>query len=173
MTKPASNALRHAPSARQRQRGVYALEWAIIFSAFFMLLYAIVSFGLAFLVRQSMQNAVEDGARAVFRYQISRDARLEEGRKVVISRLGWLPPALQPSTASININICKATDLQSCDDLQDCGITQAQRCIVRAELTIPYGSAPLAPGLSLFGMDILNPEKLVASANIVAEQGGL
>ena len=172
MPKPIHSLRRNTRSA-QHQRGVYALEWAIIFSAFFMLLYSIVSFGLAFLVRQSMQNAAEDGARAVLRYQVSRDARLNEGRKVVASRLSWLPPALQPSTGAVNISICKATDLQNCDASQDCGITVAQRCIVRVELTIPYGSAPLAPGLGLFGIDLINPEKLAASANILADQGGL
>ena len=45
-----------AAAAHSRQRGVYALEWAIIFPVFFMLLYAIISFGLAFLVRESMQR---------------------------------------------------------------------------------------------------------------------
>ena len=173
MSTPRIHSRQASAGQRQRQRGVYALEWAIIFSAFFMLLYAIVSFGLAFLVRQSMQNAAEDGARAVLRYQTSRPARLDAGRQLVVNRLGWLPPALQPSAASINVRICQAANNQNCDSSLDCGVAVAQRCIVRLDFSIPYGNAPLAPGLSLFGMDILNPERLAASANILADQGGL
>ena len=66
-------------STAHRQRGVYALEWAVIFVVFFMLLYAIISFGLAFLVRQSMQWAVEDGARAALQLQRSRQLRKPVG----------------------------------------------------------------------------------------------
>lgn len=62
-------------AAPRRQRGVYALEWALVFIVFFMLLYAILGFGLGFLVRESMQWAVEDGARAALQFQTSRAAR--------------------------------------------------------------------------------------------------
>ena len=67
-------------AVRGRQRGVYALEWAIIFPVFFMLLYATLNFGLTFLVRESMQWSAEDGARAFLRYQPARSARMTEAK---------------------------------------------------------------------------------------------
>ena len=49
MTRRQPRAHRSHRSASLRQRGVYALEWAIIFPVFFALLYACISYGLAFL----------------------------------------------------------------------------------------------------------------------------
>ncbi|RMX06318.1 pilus assembly protein [Corticibacter populi] len=158
--------------ARGRQRGVYALEWAIIFPVFFMLLYAIISYGLAFLVRESMQFAAEDGARAVLRYQSDRNARLDTARAVVISRLGWLPDALRPTTDTISVNICHVGNAASCAPSLTCGTTIAERCMVQLDFSIAYGSAPLVPGLSLLDMDILNPATLSASASILVDRGG-
>lgn len=67
---------RHTTSdTRRRQRGVYALEWAIIFPVFFMLLYGIISYGLTMLVRESMQHAAEEGARAALRYPVGIASR--------------------------------------------------------------------------------------------------
>ena len=71
MTRRQPRAHRSHRSASLRQRGVYALEWAIIFPVFFALLYACISYGLAFLVRESMQAAAEDAARATLRYPVS------------------------------------------------------------------------------------------------------
>lgn len=164
-----------APSgaARRRQRGVYALEWAIIFPVFFMLLYAIISFGLAFLVRESMQFAAEDGARAALRYQADRSARLEVAKAVVIDKLDWLPGDLKPSTNSINVNVCQVSNAENCSPTLACGITVAQRCMIRLDFSIPYGSAPLAPSLRMLGTDLLNPSELTANASILVDQGGI
>src|SRR5256885_204676 len=100
MTRRQPRAHRPHRSASLRQRGVYALEWAIIFPVFFALLYACISYGLAFLVRESMQAAAEDAARATLRYQTSRSARLDAARSLVQQRLDWLPADLQIGRAS-------------------------------------------------------------------------
>lgn len=154
-----------------RQRGVYALEWAIIFPVFFMLLYAIVSYGLAFLVRESMQFAAEDGARAALRYQIDRATRLNTAKTVVLDKLSWLPNALKPS--AINASICQVGNPSNCSSTLTCGITVEQRCLIRLDFTIPYGNAPLAPSLRMLNMNILAPETLTASASILVDHGGI
>lgn len=159
-------------SARH-QRGVYALEWAIIFPAFFMLLYAIVSFGLAFLVRESMQYAAEDGVRAALRYQDDRAKRLVEAQKVVVEKLDWLPTLLKPTPSSIYVTICQVGDPDNCSPSMNCGIRVTERCMVHLNFTIPYGTAPLAPGLRMFGISLLNPDQLTASASILTDQGGI
>lgn len=161
------------PCSASRQRGVYALEWAIIFPVFFMLLYACISYGLAFLVRGSMQLAAEDGVRAALRYQADRSARLHEARDVVIKKLDWLPEALRPSMGSINVSICQVGNLAICSSTLTCGIAVAERCMVRLDFSIPYGTAPLTPSLRMFGMDILNPSELTATASILVDGGGI
>jgi len=54
---------------RARQRGAYGVEFAAVFLAFFLTFYAVVTWGLIMTARQSLQVAVEEGARASLRYQ--------------------------------------------------------------------------------------------------------
>lgn len=59
---------RSAGTAKHRQRGATALEFAFVFPVFFMLFYATVHFGLVFTARMSLQHAAEEGARAALRW---------------------------------------------------------------------------------------------------------
>lgn len=155
-----------------RQRGIYALEWAIIFPLFFVLLYAIISYGLAFLVRESMQFAAEDGARAALRYQSDRTLRMEKAKEVVIDKLGWLPQALRLQDSQIDVTVCRVGNPVECAPALSCGAPASERCMVQLNFSIPYGSSPLVPGLSMLGVDVLNPGELSASASILVDQGG-
>jgi hypothetical protein len=159
------------PPASLRQRGVYALEWAIIFPVFFALLYASISYGLAFLVRESMQSAAEDAARAALRYQTSRSARLDAARTLVQQRLDWLPADLRPTAASIDVRICRLQNSELCSPSLTCGILMAERCMVRVGFSIPYGASPIAPTLPGFGL--VMPATLTANASIMVERGGI
>lgn len=149
------------------------MEYAIVFPVFFMLLYAIICYGLTFLVSASMQSAAEDGARAALRYQDDRANRLSAARSVVIEKLSWLPSALKPSVGAIHVRICQASNLDNCSTTLTCSAEPERRCMVRLDFSIPYGTAPLAPGLRLAGMDMLNPAELAASASILVDRGGL
>ncbi|PIF39209.1 LOW QUALITY PROTEIN: TadE-like protein [Delftia sp. 60] len=171
MTRRQPRAHRFHRSASLRQRGVYALEWAIIFPVFFALLYACISYGLAFLVRESMQAAAEDAARATLRYQTSRSARLDAARSLVQQRLDWLPADLRPTAGSIDVRICRLQNSELCSATLTCGVLVAERCMVRVGFTIPYGTSPIAPALPGFGL--VMPTTLTASANIMVDRGGL
>ena len=150
---------------------MYALEWAIIFPVFFALLYACISYGLAFLVRESMQATAEDAARATLRYQTSRSARLDAARSLVQQRLDWLPADLRPTAGSIDVRICRLQNSELCSATLTCGVLVAERCMVRVGFTIPYGTSPIAPALPGFGL--VMPTTLTASANIMVDRGGL
>lgn len=147
------------------QHGVYAVEWAIVFPVFFVLMYAIVSYGLVFLVRESMQSAVEEGARAVLRYQPSRPARLQEAAAVVQQKMAWLPERLRPQTADIQVQVCRLASEALCSANVVCGVDEGVRCLARVQLEIPYGRHPLAPALP--GLGALLPDMLTASASVV------
>lgn len=159
-------------SLLRKQHGVYALEWAIVFPVFFMLVYAIVSYGLTFLVRESMQNAVEDGARAALRYQASQDRNLrrDAAQAVVLERLGWLPLSLRPEASQVNVTLCNVLNEANCDWQQKCAAAKSSQCVLRVDLALPYRDAALAPALP--GLGVLLPERLNASASILVDQGG-
>ncbi|SHE66522.1 TadE-like protein [Lampropedia hyalina DSM 16112] len=171
------------PPTRRPQRGIYALEWAIIFPVFFALLYGIISYGLTFLVRESMQFAVEEGARAALRYPSTATLagasqptwlhRQTEARAAVIDKLNWLPTALRPSNASVNFNVCHLDDTacQTETSLQNSNIlcSAAQPCLVLVSYEIEdYASNAIAPPLP--GFSILLPDSLNARASILADR---
>jgi hypothetical protein len=156
-------------AARGRQRGIYALEWAFIFPVFFALLYASISYGLAFLVRESMQLAAEDAARAALRYQSSRNLRFVAASDLVQQRMSWLPEPLRP--ASVDVRLCRMQDSSQCSATMACGVLLSERCMVRVAFSIPYGSSPIAPPLP--GLGLLMPGTLSASATILVDKGGL
>lgn len=171
------------PPTPQRQRGVYALEWAIIFPVFFALLYGIISYGLTFLVRESMQFAVEEGARAALRYPSTATLagasqptwlhRQTEATKTFNNALDWLPHTLKPENATIGFNVCHLDDTvcQGQITLQDpkiiCSTTNP--CLILVSYNIEnYRKNAIAPQLP--GLGILLPNNLRATASILADR---
>lgn len=97
------------PAAR-RQRGVYAIEFAMVFLIFFAVLYGVVCYGLLFAFRLGMQNAAEDGARAALRYQPTLQARQDHARAVAQQAIVWLPTVVtrnvQATVCGVESNVC-------------------------------------------------------------------
>ena len=52
-----------------KQKGAAAIEFAIIFPIFFIIFYAVVTYGLIFAAQQTITLAAAEGARAAVRYQ--------------------------------------------------------------------------------------------------------
>lgn len=55
-------------SRARRSSGIVAIEFAMIFPAFFVLFYGIVTYGLIFAAQQALTLAAAEGARAAVRY---------------------------------------------------------------------------------------------------------
>ncbi|VWC76062.1 pilus assembly protein TadE [Burkholderia lata] len=75
---------------RRRQRGATAVEFAIIFPLFFMIFYAILSFGMIFVIQQSLTLAASEGARAGLNYAPNLAARVTNATTTAQNVLGWL-----------------------------------------------------------------------------------
>jgi Flp pilus assembly protein TadG len=52
-------------SAAHRQRGIAAIEFALVFMTIFFIIYGLATFGAVLYTQQVVARAVEDGARAV------------------------------------------------------------------------------------------------------------
>ncbi|MGB3070727.1 MAG: TadE/TadG family type IV pilus assembly protein [Ottowia sp.] len=164
----------------RRQRGVYALEWAIIFPVFFMLLYGIICYGLTYLVRESMQFAVEEGARAALRYPVGKSAPNWNDRQAtalasIQERLNWLPTAMRPTDATVQFTVCRISNVSdgSCD--QDSSLVAnlicdtATPCLVLVSFSIDnYPDNAIAPALPGFGLIL--PQSLRANASILVDR---
>src|ERR1700744_2575537 len=53
----------------RRQRGSTAVEFAMIFPLFFVVMYGIITYSMIFVAQQSLTLAAEEGARAALTYQ--------------------------------------------------------------------------------------------------------
>ncbi|MBR8312076.1 pilus assembly protein [Burkholderia dolosa] len=78
------------PGGYRWQRGATAVEFAIVFPLFFTVFYAILSFGMIFLIQQSLAAAASEGARAGLTYAPSLAARMTNAQTAAQNVLGWL-----------------------------------------------------------------------------------
>ncbi|MCS4295461.1 Flp pilus assembly protein TadG [Comamonas sp. BIGb0152] len=171
----------HRCRRSRQQRGVYALEWAIIFPVFFALLYGIVCYGLTFLVRQSMQYAVEEGARAALRYPSSTIIgnnpptwafRSLQARRTTANALSWLPPGLRPAEGDIDFTLCHLADT-ACN--QDTALNPALDCTVDTPCLVlvsyridNYRQGAIAPAIP--GLGLVLPASLQAQASLLVDR---
>ncbi len=94
----------HPPSQkklhrRHRQRGAAAIEFGFVFLIFFSVLYGIVSYGLAQMIKQGLIHAAAEGARASVRLdqmRFSTDLNYKTAvnqlaRDAVVQSISWLP----------------------------------------------------------------------------------
>lgn len=133
-------------SPRRPQRGVYAIEFALVYLIFFALLYAVICYGILFTVRVGLQNAAEEGARAGLRYQTNWALRLREAESETNKRLAWMkfPPAA-------SAQLCQLGPAGSCSSGTgvvtpiECAPALNQLCqIVVSVEYAPYGDAAKA-----------------------------
>lgn len=108
------------------QRGVYAIEFAMVFLTFFGLLYAVVCYGMLFAFRIGLQNAAEDGARAALQYQNSLEDRRKRAEYIATAQSNWMPTVSKPV---VSAQICITEDSSNCAPTT-CGPAWSQRCQV-------------------------------------------
>ncbi|QSI33204.1 pilus assembly protein [Variovorax sp. RKNM96] len=145
--------------AASRQRGAYAVEFALVFLIFFAVLYGIICYGMLFAFRLGVQNAAEDGARAALRYQPTLAARTNQAQTIAVQRISWLP-AIVTRNATATVcgvvgNVCVAPT---------CGPTWEARCQVVVTVTASNMQL-LLPPLPSFAM----PSQIVGKASMLLD----
>lgn len=156
-------------SGSRRQRGVYAIEYAMAFLLFFGLIYSIVCYSIVFTFRFGLQNAAEDGARAALRHQSTLAARQLKAQQVAQARsLPW-KPALAVLTIPLPA-VCQSgtgTCLQPAGTLA-CGTTWAQRCQVSVSVRMSDLRKVLPP-FPAFAL----PDELIGQASVLLDGSSL
>ncbi|WP_118179077.1 TadE/TadG family type IV pilus assembly protein [Paraburkholderia phosphatilytica] len=138
--------------ARHRARGATAVEFALLFPLFFLVLYAIVTYSLIFVAEQSLTLAAEEGARAALAYQdattlnAALDARASAACTAAANVSSWLA----------NRANCTATPAAcSYDASLDC---------IEVTMNYDYAASPLVPTLPLLGIAL--PSTLSSSSTV-------
>jgi hypothetical protein len=141
---------------RAAQRGTAAIEFAMVFPLFFLVLYAIVTYSMVFLTQQSLTAAAEEGARAALVWQSASNpgaaltARAGQACDRASSVVSWLPVA--PTCVNA---ISTAPAGCSNNPNMDC---------IQVTLTYAYGTSPLVPLLPLLSLVV--PQSLVGAATV-------
>lgn len=137
------------------QRGIAAIEFALVFPVFFMLLYGIITYVLIFLAQQSLALAAEEGARAALRYTTADRGTI--ACSTATQLVGWLGRG----TGGAPIATCTPVGPFTC--AFPAGTTA--QCIT-VNVSYPYGSKPLVPLLLGSMMSVAVPTTLSSSATV-------
>lgn len=136
------------------QRGIAAIEFALIFPIFFVVLYGIITYVLIFLAQQSLALAAEEGARAALRYTTADRGTI--ACNTAKQLVGWLGGGGGAPTAT-----CTPVGPFTC--AFPAGTTA--QCIT-VNLVYPYAARPLVPLLLGPLMRVAVPATLASSATV-------
>jgi hypothetical protein len=159
--------------ARSRLRaraasGVVAVEFAFIFPAFFLLFYAIVTYGLIFAAQQTLTLAAAEGARAAIRYPggatDSMALRASTACTVARAPLVWLRNmgGLGSGTACGTNEAAAGVSVVNKTGLADCG--GATLSCIRVRINYDYANHALVPRLLGNTLSLPTPPMLQAYA---------
>lgn len=162
----------------RRHAGSYAVEYALIFPVFFVLLYGTIAYGLIFAMRLGLQHAAEEGARAALRYQLPTNPgdsqiTLRESAAAVVATTAadWVAGL---GSVEVSAEVCLISDTDCLpvfgterDDNVDCGDTLADGCQIVVKVDFPYDASPIFPSIPGFGL--LMPSTISGRARAVLD----
>lgn len=142
----------------KRNTGAAAIEFALVFPLFFVIFYAIITYGLIFVAQQSITLAAAEGARAALRSAASDAVRGENATNAAIgtgSAAYWLTPRLTVENS-----------LSTCPYSSEANNNTGVRCYRVTVRYAGYAQNPLVPLLLGPLMSVLVPDKLESTAVI-------
>ncbi|MEK7889502.1 TadE/TadG family type IV pilus assembly protein [Burkholderia contaminans] len=142
------------PRLLRRQQGATAVEFALVFPLFFLIMYAIVTYGLIFAVQQGLTLAATEGARTALNYVYESNGsgtqaladRAKAAQSTAIGLTTWLANVQIPTPVS-----------------GACSYDATMYCVT-VTVTYPYKTNPLVPSLPLLGL--VTPTQLTGTATV-------
>ena len=142
---------RQSPAWR-RQRGVAAVEFAFVFPLFFLIFYAIVTFGMVFIIQQSLTFAATEGARAALNYTSTPCDRLQvNARNAVARALDGAPWSQNVSfAAQVSTSVPAPTTTPGVTCSGTFTSTSTSTFNVMVTTSYSYAANPLIPWIFIF-----------------------
>ncbi len=131
-------------SVKERQNGAVLVEFAAVLGLFMLLLWAVLTYGMVFAVNHSLSSAAAESARAAV--GAPEGDATTVAADVADDRLSWL--GAKASSATVSPSVAPCPDIPG-------------ECIT-VEVSYPYGTDPLVPGLNLLPL----PETLSSQATV-------
>ena len=148
-------------AARLRQRGVAAIEFALIFLVLFSVLYVLATFGAVFYTQQSVTRAAEEGARAagIVTTPTSGDPRVLDAVYDSLANSLIVPASANSSVATRRSWIVSKV-------VVTVGPTPSSNASYIVTVSYPYDANPLLPKVSLINW---MPGPLVSQSTIALQ----
>ena len=152
---------------KKRQKGASAIEFAVLFPLFFIIFYALVTYGLIFAAQQTLTLAAAEGARAAVRYQSGKDQDARKNARIAAAcdmsnqALFWLRGAGQATVSGACATGITKTEITT--DASLCSAITGVTCI-KVLVTYDYEKAPLIPKLLGPVMSLPTPKLLRGQA---------
>lgn len=140
---------RHGPRKTNRERGAAAVEFALVFIVFFMVLYGIISYGIIFAIRHSLTQAANEGARAAVRDVGGLVDRMLLAQATAANAVSWLGVrAPVPEVTEVTSPSCPGRPF-TC---------------VKVALIYDYAANPIVPPMPGLGLTL--PGRIAAQATV-------
>jgi Flp pilus assembly protein TadG len=137
----------------KRQRGVAAVEFALVFPLFFLIFYGILTFGMIFVIQQSLTFAATEGARAALNYTLLPCSRLSTAQTVATNVMTnsygtWG----QSATVATQVSTAAPTPSTTSTTCTSSGFSSSSTVpyYVMVTMTYSYSQHPLIPWLFVF-----------------------
>lgn len=136
------------------QRGAYAIEFAFVFPILFILLYALLNFGLILTAQQALNYAAETAVRVALMSPPAGQTREERALISAQTNLTWLSHWVGPEQVRYHI--------------------EKKNNRLRLTINYAYAQAPLIPVLGPRGLfALLVPNYLVGEASVNLAVAGI
>ncbi|MDD4881305.1 MAG: pilus assembly protein, partial [Gallionellaceae bacterium] len=123
-------------SPTNRQRGAAAVEFALVFILFFMVMYGAIAYGVVFAIKHSMTQAASEGARAALQDVTGgMPAREALALATAANALNWLGTNAPTPVVSL-----------------DCTPTEPRFTCLKVAITYDYAANPIIPPLPGLGV---------------------
>ncbi|WP_345813768.1 TadE family protein [Paraburkholderia sp. PREW-6R] len=140
------------PVRARRQTGSTAIEFALIFPLFFVIVYSIVTFSLLMVAQQNLTLAAEEGARAALNWQSNSSLQ-----SALTNRAAAACVAAKAAASSL-VASASCTPTSSA-----CGPGNDMRC-VNVVMSYDYRSNPILPAIPFLNFTL--PATLTSSATV-------
>ncbi|RYF83265.1 MAG: pilus assembly protein [Comamonadaceae bacterium] len=124
----------------RKQRGSASIEFVLLFPALFLILYAIITYGLIFGAQHTMALAAAEGGRAALRYQNAPDSAQALNLRMAAARAAAERPLVWLQAASGDTQFEPEVTTAACTE------NAALTCLT-VRVAYDYQSAPLMPSL--------------------------
>ena len=154
-----NNPALQSSSARPRQRGAAAVEFALVFPMLFIVTYGAIIYSYIYVLRQSLTFAAQEAAQAAVSVQPGASGYDDQVKQVAVrtaqSAISWMPSSVRSAIAvdSGDVTICRGPSSGACATLLPGDVA----VVVRLELPLASAGAGRRDVSPLFATFTLPP----------------